>query len=132
MNHTCSRATLCGLAIACAFTVWPDSQPAPSAAWGQTPLRPEFRGRHGVVAAGRSFAADAGARILASGGNAIDAGVATVFAAAVVEISHFGLGGEAPMIIYSARDREVVVINGQGSAPRAATIQMFADRKSVV
>jgi gamma-glutamyltranspeptidase/glutathione hydrolase len=89
-------------------------------------LRPEFRGRHGVVAAGRSFTADAGARVLAAGGNAIDAGIAAVFAGAVVEISHFGLGGEAPMIIYSARDREVIVINGQGSAPRAASVQMFA------
>lgn len=121
MNHTCSRATLCGLAIACAFAT-------PRA---QAPLRPEFHGRHGVVAAGRSFAADAGARILAAGGNAIDAGVASVFAAAVVEISHFGLGGEAPMIIYSARDREVVVINGQGTAPRAATPQMFAAARAI-
>ena len=107
MNHTCSRAALCGLAIVMML----------AALGAQAPLRPEFRGRHGVVAAGRSFAADAGARVLASGGNAIDAGVATVVAAAVVEISHFGLGGEAPMIIYSARDREVVVINGQAARP---------------
>src|SRR5690606_1562533 len=39
---------------------------------------------------------------------------------------HFGLGGESPIIIYSARDREVVVINGQGPAPRAATPDRFA------
>lgn len=121
MNHTWSRAALCGLAIVMML----------AALGAQAPLRPEFRGRHGVVAAGRSFAADAGARVLDSGGNAIDAGVATVFAAAVVEISHFGLGGEAPMIIYSARDREVVVINGQGSAPRAATPQMFAAERAI-
>jgi gamma-glutamyltranspeptidase / glutathione hydrolase len=121
MNHTCSRAALCGLAVVMMF-----AEPR-----AQAPLRPEFRGRHGVVAAGRSFAADAGARLLAAGGNAIDAGVATVFAAAVVEISHFGLGGEAPMIIYSARDREVVVINGQGTAPRAATPQMFAAERAI-
>ncbi|MGH9328916.1 MAG: gamma-glutamyltransferase family protein [Vicinamibacterales bacterium] len=131
MHHNRSRAALCGLAIACAVDVWSVSLPASSEAPEQAPLRPEFRGRHGVVAAGRSFAADAGARILAAGGNAIDAGIASVFAAAVVEISHFGLGGEAPMIIYSARDREVVVINGQGSAPRAATIQMFASERAI-
>jgi gamma-glutamyltranspeptidase/glutathione hydrolase len=131
MNHTCSRATLSGLAIVLIFVVSPEIQPAPGATRAQAPLRPEFRGRHGVVAAGRSFAADAGARVLAVGGNAIDAGVATVFAAAVVEISHFGLGGEAPMIIYSARDREVVVINGQGTAPRAATPQMFAAERAI-
>ena len=90
------------------------------------PLRGEVRAGHGVVAAGRSFAANAGARVMSAGGNAIDAGVASVLAAAVVEISHFGLGGEAPIIIYSARDREVVVINGQGSAPMAAGPERFA------
>ena len=95
------------------------------------PLRSEVRADHGVVAAGRTFAADAGARILAAGGNAIDAGVASVFAAAVVEISHFGLGGEAPIIIYSARDERVIVINGQGPAPKAASPAMFQGETSV-
>jgi gamma-glutamyltranspeptidase/glutathione hydrolase len=94
-------------------------------------LRPEFRGRRAVVAAGRSFTADAGARLAQQGGNAIDAGVAAIFAAAVVEISHFGLGGESPIIIYSARDRRVVVINGQGSAPAAANPSLFEGRPSI-
>jgi gamma-glutamyltranspeptidase/glutathione hydrolase len=100
---------------------------------GQAPpqLRAEVRADHAVVAAGRTLAADAGARVLAAGGNAIDAGVATVFASAVVEISHFGLGGEAPIIIYSARDQRVVVINGQGPAPKAASPAMFAGEKAV-
>jgi len=103
-----------------------------SAAWidAQYPLRREIRADHGVVAAGRSYAADAGARIMTSGGNAIDAGVASVFAAAVVEISHFGMGGEAPIIIYSAADRKVVVINGQGSAPKAASPAHFPGEAS--
>ena len=96
----------------------------------QYPLRREIRVENGVVAAGRSYAADAGARIMTSGGNAIDAGVATVFAAAVVEISHFGMGGEAPIIIYSAKDKKVVVINGQGSAPKAASPSHFPGEAS--
>ena len=96
----------------------------------QYPLRREIRAEHGVVSAGRSYAADAGARIMSAGGNAIDAGVATVFAAAVVEISHFGMGGEAPMIIYSAKDRKVVVINGQGPAPKAASPSHFPGEAS--
>ena len=93
-------------------------------------LRPEFRGRHAVVAAGRSYTAEAGAQMIAQGGNAIDAGVAAIFAAAVTEISHFGLGGEAPIIIYAVKDHRVVVINGQGSAPRAATPALFAGQLS--
>jgi gamma-glutamyltranspeptidase/glutathione hydrolase len=69
--------------------------------------------------------------LLSAGGTAIDAGIAATFAAAVVEISHFGLGGEAPMVIYLARTREVVVINGQGTAPLAATPEAFAGRTSI-
>src|SRR5215207_5815319 len=94
-------------------------------------VRGEVRAKQGVVAAGRTFTVDAGARLMGAGGNAIDAGVASVFAAAVTEISHFGLGGEAPIIIYSARDNRVVVINGQGSAPKAATPQLFAGKDAI-
>ena len=94
-------------------------------------LRSEVRGTNGVVAAGRTFSAEAGAQILASGGNAIDAGVGSIFAAAVVEISHFGLGGESPIIIYSARDARVIVINGQGSAPKAASPALFGGKIAI-
>ena len=96
-----------------------------------TPLRSEFRADRAVIASGRTFVSDAGAQMLASGGNAIDAGVASIFASAVVEISHFGLGGEAPIIIYSARDKRVAVINGQGSAPKAASPSMFAGQQAI-
>ncbi|HTV01727.1 MAG TPA: gamma-glutamyltransferase family protein [Luteitalea sp.] len=103
---------------------------APAAAAAQV-LRPEFTGQRAVVAAGRTYTVEAGAEIIAAGGTAVDGGIASVFAAAVVEISHFGLGGEAPMILYLAKTREVVVINGQGTAPRAATPAFFAGRDSL-
>ena len=88
-------------------------------------LRPEIVGQHGIVAAGRHYTVEAGMRILHAGGNAVDAGVASVFAASVVEISHFGFGGECPTMIYDAKTRKVVVVNGQGPAPRAATRALF-------
>src|SRR5919198_1507974 len=88
-------------------------------------MRPEILGTHGIVAAGRHYSVSAGVRIMQQGGNAIDAGVATVFAAAVCEISHFGFGGEAPTMIYDAKTREVIVVNGQGPAPKAATPDLF-------
>src|SRR5258705_11346620 len=84
-------------------------------------MRPEIVGQHGIVAGGRHYSVHAGTRMLEQGGNAIDAGVATVFAASVVEISHFGFGGEVPTIIYDAKSKRTVVINGQGTAPKAAT-----------
>jgi gamma-glutamyltranspeptidase / glutathione hydrolase len=95
------------------------------------PMRPEIVGQRGIVAAGRHYSVAAGVRILQAGGNAIDAGVASVLAASVVEISHFGFGGEAPVIIYDARTRQVFVINGQGTAPKAATPALFDARGSV-
>src|SRR5437773_5946144 len=89
-------------------------------------MRPEILGTHGIVAAGRHYSVAAGISMLQRGGNAVDAGVATVFAAAVCEISHFGFGGEAPAMIYDAKTREIIVISGQGPAPKAATPALFA------
>ena len=90
-----------------------------------TSMRPEILGTRGIVAGGRHYSVSAGIRVLEQGGNAIDAGVATVLAASVVEISHFGFGGESPAMIYDAKTHEVLVINGQGPAPKAATPLLF-------
>jgi len=94
-------------------------------------MRPEIVGTHGIVAAGRHYSVAAGTQILQRGGNAIDAGVASVFAACVVEISHFGFGGEVPTMIYDAKTKKVVVINGQGTAPKQATPELFAKKGKV-
>jgi gamma-glutamyltranspeptidase/glutathione hydrolase len=93
--------------------------PAPPRRPAET-LKPELYGTHGMVAAGRHYTVEAGTRMLAAGGNAFDAGAAAVFAAAVNEISHFGMGGEAPAIVYQASNSKVSVICGQGPAPKAA------------
>jgi gamma-glutamyltranspeptidase/glutathione hydrolase len=92
-------------------------------------MRPEIRGTFGIVAAGRVYTVAAGTQMLTQGGNAIDAGVASVFAASVTEISHFGLGGEAPVLIYNAKTRKVIAISGQGTAPAEANPQLFRDKK---
>jgi gamma-glutamyltranspeptidase/glutathione hydrolase len=89
-------------------------------------MRPEIVGSFGIVAAGRHYAVAAGIRMLCAGGNATDAGVAAVFAAAVTEISHFGLGGEAPAIVFDAKVGKTIVISGQGTAPAAANPTCFA------
>jgi gamma-glutamyltranspeptidase / glutathione hydrolase len=108
-----------------------NAQQAPPSLPRAETMRPEILGTHGIVAAGRHYSVSAGVRILQQGGNAVDAGVATVLAASVVEISHFGFGGEAPVLIYDAKAKEVIVINGQGPAPMAATPDLFKARGSV-
>ena len=90
--------------------------------------RPVLMGRHGIVTAGHYLAAAAGMRMLEKGGNAIDAGVAAGFALNVLEPQSNGIGGEVPILIHCARQKRVYAINGQGYAPKAATIAWFRSR----
>ena len=89
-----------------------------------TTLKPQVMGRRGVVAGGHPLVVEAGMRILQKGGNAVDAGVATVFAAGVVEQASCGLGGEAPILI-KLKGKPVAVVNGCGVAPELATATFF-------
>src|SRR5579872_2114094 len=122
--------TLVFISAALALAPAPAQEPTRVAPPKET-MRPEILGTHGIVAAGRHYSVSAGTRILQQGGNAVDAGVATVFAASVVEISHFGFGGEVPTMIYDAKTKRTVVINGQGPAPKAATPALFAKKGKV-
>ncbi len=94
-------------------------------------MRPEMNARRYAVAAGRHFATEAAMRTFRDGGNAFDAGVAAVFAASVTEIQLFGFGGEAPVVLYDAKRKEVVVVNGQGVAPAAARPEVWAGKPYV-
>ncbi|MGH7778847.1 MAG: gamma-glutamyltransferase family protein [Candidatus Binataceae bacterium] len=88
-------------------------------------LYPLVMGRQAVVATQHYLSASAGARIFACGGNAIDAAVAATFVEGVVNPHMHTIGGEAPMLIYSANARRVVAINGNMMAPARATIAHF-------
>ncbi len=91
---------------------------------GATTLKPLVAGRRGVVAAGHPLVAEAGLRILEQGGNAVDAGVATVLAASVVEMNGFGAGAECPILIKLA-GHPASAINGDGIAPQLATVEFY-------
>src|ERR1039457_5036098 len=81
-------------------------------------------GTKGAVACGSEYAAEAGMRIYFNGGNAVDAGIATMFAASVAEFSHFGLGGEAPILIRTKAGK-IFAIAGVGPMPKLATAELF-------
>src|SRR5256714_12112541 len=117
------RRFLSYLSIALAFTVIGATVRISSA----DTFRPVVRGRRGVVAGGQPLSVEAGMRVLQHGGNAVDAGVATILAASVIEFSHFSFGGEVPILI-KLKGRDVSVIEGMGTAPAKATREFFVNR----
>src|SRR5213082_2512541 len=89
--------------------------------------RPELRGTFGAVSSTHWLASAAGMSILERGGNAFDAAVTAGFVLQVVEPHLNGPGGEVPILLYSPERDEVVVVDGQGTAPAAATIERFRE-----
>jgi gamma-glutamyltranspeptidase/glutathione hydrolase len=75
-------------------------------------------GSQGVVVSGKPAATAAGIRILEQGGNAADAGAATLLALSVTYVGAFCVGGEVPILVYSADQKSVKLLEGQGEAPR--------------
>ena len=81
-------------------------------------------GSRGMVTANNPLGAMAGAEMLAAGGNAVDAAVATLFTLTVVEPMMVGFSGGG---IFNIRtpDGEHVIIDNQSKAPLAATPDMY-------
>ncbi|MDJ0848238.1 MAG: gamma-glutamyltransferase [Myxococcota bacterium] len=81
-------------------------------------------GTHGMVVASQPDATAAGLAVLAAGGNAVDAAVATAFAISVTQPFSAGVGGGAFMVL-RAEDGEVVAIDARETAPAAAQPDMY-------
>ena len=75
-------------------------------------------GSQGVVVSGRPAATAAGIKILEQGGNAADAGAATLLALSVTYVGAFCVGGEVPILVYNKKQKNVKLIEGIGEAPR--------------
>src|SRR5262245_66350774 len=99
---------------------------------GQTSTwRPVYLGMDGMVATAHYATAMSGYRILAQGGDAVDAAAAACFASTVVEPSRSGLGGDAFILIYRAKTNEVIFINGGGWAPKRATAEFYQTKGGI-
>jgi gamma-glutamyltranspeptidase/glutathione hydrolase len=81
--------------------------------------------RQGVVSVSTPLAAEVGARVLESKGNAIDAAAAIQFALNVVEPNFSGVGGGGFMMIHLAETGETFIMESREKAPAAATPDMF-------
>jgi gamma-glutamyltranspeptidase/glutathione hydrolase len=99
------------------------------ASGGTFTTRPVYMGTHGVIASGHYLAARAGQRMFDKGGNAVDAAVASGYALNVLEPQSCGIGGEVPILVYSAKEGKPHAISGQGWIGKAATIDWFRKAK---
>ena len=85
-----------------------------------------LRSREGMVSSTNIIASEVGAAVLAEGGNAVDAAIATGFALAVVHPSAGNIGGGGFMVIRSP-DGSATAIDFREKAPLAAHPEMFTD-----
>jgi gamma-glutamyltranspeptidase/glutathione hydrolase len=102
------------------------SKALPAPAQGNPPSWAGKAAHQGVVSVSHPLAAEAGARALERGGNAIDAAAAIHLVLNVVEPQFSGIGGGGFMKIHLASSGETFVIDSRERAPAAATPDMFA------
>ena len=81
--------------------------------------------RSGMVAAMHPLAAQVGAAILAKGGGAIDAAIATAFAVGVVEPFMSGVGGIAFLVYRDAASGRTMCFDDSSVLPAAIRPEMF-------
>ena len=74
-------------------------------------IKDPVRSHGGVIAAQNQQAADVGAAVLAAGGNAVDAAIATAFALAALEPWMSGLGGSGFMVVWDAHQKRGHIVD---------------------
>jgi gamma-glutamyltranspeptidase/glutathione hydrolase len=118
------RVTLCVLFLPLAMML------SASQASGQdrTQGRSMVISRRGVVSAENPLAAQAGATVLAHGGNAVDAAIATNAVMGVVEPMMNGIGGDLFAIVYDAKTGKLYGFNASGWAPVGLSIEFLKSK----
>jgi gamma-glutamyltranspeptidase/glutathione hydrolase len=113
-----------------------DDAPAPAAAarptTPQAPPREQARSmivtRFGIVATSQFLASQAGAKVLESGGNAIDAAIAANAVVGLTQPYVNGIGGDLFAIVYEAKTGKVYGLNSSGWTPKALTIDYLKSK----
>ena len=93
------------------------------------PSRSVVRAQHGMVATSQPLASQVGLEVLKRGGNAVDASIAMAAMLNVTEPMMTGIGGDAFMLVYWSKTKELKGLNASGRAPRALSLDYFAKKK---
>ena len=107
----------------------PAAAPAADAWFSDVPTgRSIVRAGQGMVASSQPLASQAGLEVLKRGGNAVDAAIAMAAVLSVTEPMMTGVGGDAFMLVYSAKTGTLEGLNASGRAPRALTLEHFTSK----
>jgi gamma-glutamyltranspeptidase/glutathione hydrolase len=79
--------------------------------------------RYGIAATLQTLASQAGAAILAKGGNAVDAAIAANAALGVIEPMMDGIGGDLFAIVWDPTEKKMHALNASGWSAKAETIE---------
>lgn len=82
-------------------------------------------GKDGMVVTAHPAASEIGAKVLQTGGNAVDAAIAIQFALNVAEPMMSGIGGGGFMMVYDAKTKDISIMNSRERAPAGARPDMF-------
>src|SRR6476620_520112 len=92
------------------------------------PGRSVVRSQHAMVATSQPLASQVGLEVLKRGGNAVDAAIAMAAMLSVTEPMMTGVGGDAFMLVYWSKTKELKGLNASGRAPAALSLDYFAKR----
>ena len=93
------------------------------------PGRSVVRSQHAMVASSQPLASQVGLEVLRGGGNAVDAAIAMAAMLNVTEPMMTGIGGDAFMLVYWSKTKELKGLNASGRAPGALSLDYFAKRQ---
>lgn len=106
----------------------PDPEPPTRGAAPPSALRPLVAGPNAGVSTGHPLVTAAALEILYQGGNAFDAGAASLLVGGVVEQDLYSLGGEGLVLVYPVAEKKVTSVVGQGWAPKAVDVDWYVSR----
>ncbi len=90
--------------------------------------RSEVLAQNGMAATSQPLATQAALDILKQGGNAVDAAIAANAVLGLVEPTGSGIGGDLFAIVWDAKNKELVGLNGSGRSPQGLKKSEFSAR----
>ncbi len=92
---------------------------SPSQSQRRVVTKPSARSKKGIVVSQNRIASEVGARVLAAGGHAVDAAIATAFTLGVVEPWMSGAGGVGVMMVREAKTGKITGLDFGAVSPKS-------------